>query len=187
MNAFDFDNTIYDGESAIDLFWFCIREDKKMRRHIPLVIADLVLYKLGLAGIDKVCRDIETVCQAIVRNRDRFEEKVAEFWEINGCKLKKQFLDMIQPDDIIITASPQFIIDGIRDKLNTRNVVSSVVNINNGKVEFLCYRDNKVKRFNELYGGRIDRFYTDSKNDLPLIAISDKAFLVKNNRIKQIK
>ena len=158
-----------------------------MRKHIPLIIVDLALYKLGLVGIEKACRDIETVCQALVRNRDRLDDKMDEFWKIHSSKLKKQFLDMIQPEDIIITASPQFIINGIKDKLKTEKVVSTIVNLDNGKVEFLCYRDNKLKKYNELFGGKIDQFYTDSKNDLPLIAISDKAFLVKNNRIKQIK
>ena len=47
---------------------------------------------------------------------------------------------------------------------------------------------NKVALFKEKYGDcEIENFYTDSKNDLPMIKISKNAFLVKDDKIKKIK
>ena len=46
MNVFDFDNTIYDGESAFDFFVFCARKYPRMIKFFPRVISVVILYKL---------------------------------------------------------------------------------------------------------------------------------------------
>ena len=52
----------------------------------------------------------------------------------------------------------------------------------------MCYHENKVKVFRERYGDtRIEEFYTDSRNDQPLIDLAENAFLVKGDRIERIK
>ena len=38
MNVFDFDNTIYDGESAIDFFLYYLKKDPKLIRYLPSII-----------------------------------------------------------------------------------------------------------------------------------------------------
>ena len=45
MNVYDFDNTIYRGESAVDLFWYYLKQDKSLLRYVPEVAAALVRYK----------------------------------------------------------------------------------------------------------------------------------------------
>ena len=35
MNVYDFDNTIYRGESAVDLFWYYLKQDKSLLRYVP--------------------------------------------------------------------------------------------------------------------------------------------------------
>jgi len=45
MNAYDFDNTIYDGESALDFFWFCMRKKPVLVKVLFPVLRDLVRYK----------------------------------------------------------------------------------------------------------------------------------------------
>lgn len=42
MNVYDFDNTIYRGESAVDLFWYYLKQDKSLLRYVPEVAAALV-------------------------------------------------------------------------------------------------------------------------------------------------
>ena len=52
--------------------------------------------------------------------------------------------------------------------------------IETGKLEFLCFRENKVKAFKERYPNAVvEEFYTDSYNDKPLMEISKKTYLVK--------
>ena len=56
MNVFDFDNTIYDGESVIDFFMYYCKKDKSLLKYIPTVMNALVKYKKGsdLQGLENV-------------------------------------------------------------------------------------------------------------------------------------
>lgn len=47
----------------------------------------------------------------------------------------------------------------------------------------------KPKRFRELYGDnvRVDEFYTDSRFDQPMIDMARHAYMVKGNKIHQVK
>ena len=57
-----------------------------------------------------------------------------------------------------------------------------------GKFKRLCFLENKVKIFNELYpNAHIDNFYTDSMNDKAMMDIADHVYLVNGNKIEQIK
>ena len=47
MRVFDFDNTIYDGESVIDFYLFSLRRNPKVARYVPVVLYHLLRYKLG--------------------------------------------------------------------------------------------------------------------------------------------
>ena len=42
MNVYDFDNTIYDGESAVDFFMFCLGKDIKLIKLLPLLVVKMV-------------------------------------------------------------------------------------------------------------------------------------------------
>ena len=78
--------------------------------------------------------------------------------------------------------------DGIRDRLGTQNIIASEVDLDKREITHFNFKENKVRRFRELYGdARIKSFYTDSYNDQAVMDISDKVFLVKKGKIKRIK
>lgn len=47
MRVFDFDGTIYDGESLFDLYMFSARYEPKVLRHLAQVLRYAVQYKMG--------------------------------------------------------------------------------------------------------------------------------------------
>ena len=51
MKVFDFDNTIYRGESSVDYSFYMIRHNKKILRYVPTILFSLVGYKLCLLKI----------------------------------------------------------------------------------------------------------------------------------------
>lgn len=66
--------------------------------------------------------------------------------------------------------------------------VGSSIDKKTGKFKRLCFLENKVKIFNELYpNAHIDNFYTDSMNDKAMMDIADHVYLVNGNKIEQIK
>ena len=89
-------------------------------------------------------------------------------------------------DDVIITASPEFLIQEICKRLDINTLIASKVNSYDGKyVGNNCYGEEKVSRYYELFPKeKIDQFYSDSISDLPIARISNNAYLVKKNKIE---
>ena len=56
MRVFDFDGTIYDGESLFDLYLYSARHDPKVFRYIAPVLRYAAKYKLGRATLEQMAR-----------------------------------------------------------------------------------------------------------------------------------
>ena len=46
MNVYDFDGTIYKGDSSVDFVRFCIGKNKKCRRGVPKIVGAGIRYAL---------------------------------------------------------------------------------------------------------------------------------------------
>ena len=188
MKAFDFDNTIYRGESSLDFSLYMIRTHKKILLYLPVIMANAIRYKLCLVDKEKLGAEINKYMKLIIRDKREIRRLVKTFWQAHADRLDTDMLRRIGPDDLIITAGPDFLLDGIRDRLGTQNIISSEVDLDRIEILHFNFKDNKVSRLRELYGNtRIDAFYTDSYNDRALMEISDKVFLVKKGKIKRIQ
>lgn len=188
MNAYDFDNTIYDGESIVDFFLFCLKKDHSLLRYLPYIIIFVIKYKFNKITIEEITNTIERLSLSFFKNRHyNYEALVEEFWQKNIHKLKPQFLKKLKKDDLIITGCPNFLIEYIKDKLNVDNIICTEFNLETKKLEFLCFGKNKVKIFKELCKDqKINEFYTDSLADIPFMQLSDKVYLVNKDEIKLI-
>lgn len=187
MNAYDFDNTIYDGESIFDFFKYGLKKDPPLILHFPKVFLSLIKYKLNLLSIDKLNKVSEEVIKSFLKRHNEIDELAKGFWHRNSKKLKPKFLNMLKEDDIIITGCPNFLLDCIKDKLKTKNIISTEFNLETKKIEFICFGKNKVKAFNKKYKGvKINNFYTDSLTDIPFMSCADQVYLVKKNKIVKI-
>ena len=117
-------------------------------------------------------------------NKDMIRMYVKEFWMKNSSKLKKSFLELLKADDVIITASPSILIDGIKDMLNTTHIICSEIDLDTGKISYICFGENKAQIFQTMYPGVvIDNFYTDSFSDESMMSLSVNSFLVKGENI----
>ena len=181
VKVFDFDNTIYKGESSVDFAFYMIRHNKRIIRYVPTILFSLVGYKLCLLKKDKLESIINDFFAGVLDGETSPESFVKAFWEINADKLNPEMLRLIAPDDIIISASPIFLFDGIRDRLNTDKIVGTEVDFEQKRITWFNFGDNKVNRYRELYGDQeIDAFYTDSYNDKDMMAISREVYIVKH-------
>ncbi len=186
MKIFDFDNTVYDGESCFDFFMFCLKRKKSLCVHLPSVVFNLIRYKFGKIGIEAVYSFCDRMMNVFFENSAYADELLDEFWEVNRKKLKPQILDMIEHGDAIISAAPRFLLEKIAPQLKAKTLICTETEAD--KVTFLCYGKNKVKAFNEHFSEReIDEFYTDSINDAPMMLKAKKAYMVKGTEIVPIK
>ena len=186
MNVFDFDNTIYDGESSFDFFKFCIRKKPSLVKHMPKVAAMLFKYKTSKVDKSEVLDFCSQMLIVLAENKEQLEKSLSQFWSENKAKLKPKLLEMIKSGDVIISASPSFIFDGIKDELNGAEIISTQVDLELMQITSLCYGDNKVAEFNKRYGTvRPDNYYTDNLNDAPMLEIAKNAWLVKGSNISK--
>ena len=74
-------------------------------------------------------------------------------------------------------------------KFNVKEFLNSkIIKTDVGEETYLCFLENKVKIFRELYpDAHIANFYTDSMNDKAMMDIADHVYLVKKDRITKIK
>lgn len=180
MRVFDFDNTIYDGESSFDFFCFCLRKRKRLCIYMPLVFFNLIRYKMNLLSEEEIYKFVGKFTNFVIKNKEYSTIFISEFWRANEWKLKSEFLNMLCADGVIITGSPNFLMDEIRIKLGTDNICSSIYDIDTGELKFLCFGKNKVSVFREFYpDGEIDEFYTDSKSDKPMMDIAKRVYMVR--------
>ena len=54
MKAFDFDNTLYFGESSVDFALFMMKKNKKIILWLPRIFWGLLKYKLCLISREKI-------------------------------------------------------------------------------------------------------------------------------------
>ena len=184
MKVFDFDNTIYRGESSIDFSFYMIRHNRQILLYVPMIMFSLVKYKMCLMKKEELEAVIDTFFEGVLKGTEDVPDLVRRFWERHADKLNKKILRMISPEDVIISASPCILLDGIREKLGTENIIGTEVDLAKKRITWLNFGDNKVKRYRDLFGDRtIEAFYTDSYNDKELMEISQEVYIVKKGKI----
>lgn len=182
MNVYDFDGTIYDGDSTVDFFLFAMKRRPSLICYIPRQAWGFLLY--GLKQINKTA--LKEYFFRFLSGIDA-EKLTEDFWDRNRYKIYKWYLDQQQPDDIIISASPEFLLKPICQRLGIHHLIASKVDAQSGKfIGENCHGAEKVRRLEVEYPVTlIDSFYSDSQSDLPLAQIADKAFLVVNGDLRK--
>lgn len=179
MNVYDFDGTIYEGDSTVDFFFFALKHKPSLVRYFPKQAMGFLLYTLK--RIEKTELKERFFC--FLRGIDA--QKLTEtFWEKKEHKIYKWYLEQQREDDIVISASPEFLVKPICNRLGIRYIIASKVDEQTGKFSGEnCRGQEKVRRLAEEYQvTHIHKFYSDSHSDLPLAQIADEAYLVKNGK-----
>lgn len=181
MNVYDFDKTIYDGDSTTDFIFWCLRK----KPHLALTFFP------GLAAFGgylvKLCKKTyfkEKFYRFLIHLPD-VDSWVNTFWDEHLDKIQDWYLIRQQEDDIIISASPTFLLKPACERLKINHLLASQVDKNTGLyLGINCHGPEKVRRFyNAFPGAEIDEFYSDSLSDAPLANLSKRAFLVKGEEL----
>ena len=200
MNVYDFDGTIYSGDSTYDFYFYLIKKKPIVLLYLPKFIYSYILYKFNikiakdenfnfLSDDDFLVLNKTYLKQNFFRFLNAIDNKeidkiIHNFWleKINQNKIFKYYIKQRKKDDVIISASPRFLLDPI-SKVFKCNLICSEVDKYTGKYNSLsCWWKEKVIRYKKIYGEKhIDEFYSDSVTDLPLALISKKSFRVLKN------
>ncbi len=181
MNVYDFDKTIYDGDSTADFYIFSLKRHKKILLLAPSLIGAFLkfyVFKIGTKTQfkEKMYRFL-TYCD--------LEKDIPDFWERHIGRIKNFYKNQQKPDDVIISASPYFLLEPACKNLGIAHLMASNVDKSTGKYNGInCHGEEKVRRYREKFGNaEINEFYSDSYSDTPLAKISNKAFIVKGEKL----
>ena len=108
------------------------------------------------------------------------EKDVKDFWDKNEKKIAPWYLAQKKSDDLIISASPDCIIEPIAKRLGV-NFMATEFNRKYGVfLHNLMYAQEKAQYIIDHGFPMIDNFYSDSLADTPIALCAEKAHLVKN-------
>lgn len=183
MNVYDFDDTIYRGDSTIDFYFFCLRKQPSIIRYLPQQTIACLLYAVKQINTEKFKESFFCFLPAI---RDP-ENMIDAFWNQNFHKIKSWYLEKLQEADLVISASPFFLICPACKRLGISEPIATCMEIKTGKIHGAnCKGQEKVRRLQEQYGHvQIEAFFSDSLSDSPLANIAQNAYLVRNDEIIQ--
>ena len=137
MNVFDFDNTLYHGESAVDFALFMIRSNPKIILWLPKIFWNLLKYKLCLIKKGNMEAQIDRFMQSCLPDQDALIPLVRQFWKHNRRKLDFSMIRKITPVDAIITAGSYSLLRPIQKQYGTSHPICSEVDLTRKKVIFL--------------------------------------------------
>jgi phosphatidylglycerophosphatase C len=160
-NVYDFDNTIYRGNSGPEFFLFCLLRYPKLIKYVPINGIGLLKYKftkgdISNSGIEycEFLKDLTT---------EEINKLVDKFWNKNISKINKWYFDVKEKKDIVVTSGVDFLVKEACNRIGIKRIIATKVNIDNGKfIGELCYKEEKLKRFKKEYKKTsIINFYSD--------------------------
>ena len=180
MNVYDFDNTILRGDSTARFFAYCLLRTPRMWLDAPGQILNGLLF-LAQARKKQVFK------QRMLRflRWIDLQSVLPAFWEKNLSRVKPFYGTAHREDDVVISASPEFLIRPACAHLGISHVMGSPVDPRSGIFRGPnCHGEEKVRRFREAFPqGKIDAFYSDSHSDDPLARLAQRAILVKGDKL----
>ncbi|MDR0270415.1 haloacid dehalogenase-like hydrolase, partial [Paenibacillus sp.] len=177
----DFDGTIYNGDSSVDFYFYCLRRFPSLCRFWPGQFYAAMLFKLGkidLTGLkERLYRYFKGVAD--------MDGAVSDFWAQNIHKINEFYRRQARADDVIISASPYFLLKPVCGELGVRRLIASDVSEKDGVTAGVnCRGVEKVRRFREAFpSDEVNEFYSDSPADGPLAEIAQRAFMVQDGKI----
>lgn len=181
MNVYDFDDTIYQGDCTRRFYFYCVLKHPFILRYLPLQIWGMVLYVLRL----KTLTQAKEYFFSFLKGLSSVHIDIALFWDQEFSRIKPWYLSQKKSNDLIISASPFFLVDPACKRLGIATPIASMVDVYTGTYSgFNCKGEEKVTRFRNVFPDTtICAFYSDSLSDMPLALLSTNAFLVKGNTL----
>lgn len=182
FDLYDFDGTIYDGDSGVDFIKYSIKNHKGTLKCLLLALGTVILYFLKI----RTKEQMKNKLFRFVKDIEDIDSYVEGFWKEHEHKLKDFWISKKDhKKDIIISASCRFWLQPIADKYKVYDLFATDINMKTGEViGNNCHGKEKVRLFYDKYPkATIMKMYTDSVNDLPLIEEAKEGILVKKNKL----
>ena len=189
--VYDFDKTIYNGETSTDFMLFFLKRNPKYIMRLYNVLYSLFYYKKDLKKSKEIFfRILNGV------NIEFLKEEINEFWKVKKDKIFSWVYDEILENKkvadelILISATPSIFLEKISKELGFDKLLATEFENTNklfdSKIKGAnCKGKEKVNRLNEYIDNyTILKFYSDSMSDKPLFDLANEKIFI-NKGIKE--
>lgn len=188
---YDFDGTLYNGETISDFYFFSAKENKLLYLWLPYFAILLLLKKLHLITLKLFKQE----CFRFFGRRIS-TDMVYKFWGVKKKYISPWVRHELALDKkrgyytICISATPEFLLSGIVLKyLNFDAFIGTRLNTKDNRkiIGKNCKGKEKVSRLYEFLKKRhiknykIKKMVSDSLADMPLYKIAERNFVVKKD------
>lgn len=181
MNVYDFDKTLFNPDSS---FLFTVTCLKKYPSLALRILPGVMIKGIGKLLKLSTTKELKEKIYAYLPYLDDIDGEVEEFWERNGGKIEKWYLERKQDDDLVISASPEFLLLPICNRLGVR-LLATKMDKHTGRITGEnCSNKEKVRRLYKAYPNAVvDEFYSDSLIDDPLAQLASSAYIVDHDKL----
>ena len=175
MNGYDFDDTIFSGNSMCRFAIFCSLRLPYMILFTPVLLVAVCLRGLRILDKNRYLHLI-SLYVALVPHTERF---VAKFWDRNMRRIKPWYLAQRRDDDVIISASPQFLVEEACRRLGIRCIATQLSPVSARLYGKHCYGEEKVEVYKQIFGDQpLATYYSDSLSDTPMFQLAERGYFV---------
>lgn len=182
MNIYDFDNTIFSGDSSVKFikYSFC-KHPFLVIWSVIKCIKECIKYILKKSDFGLIKSELFS----FVKHIDNLDEYMNQYVLKHQKYIKTFYLEQKKDDDVVISASFEFIVKPFCDKLGIKTVIATKYDTKKGCIIGKnCKGKEKIVRFNKIFKDyHVNEAYSDSFSDIPMFEIADKAFLVKEEEL----
>ncbi|MDD6062195.1 MAG: HAD family hydrolase [Oscillospiraceae bacterium] len=179
MNVYDFDKTIFVGDTEDRFFEFMFQ--KKGFRHykVAFKIYDL-MNKMHLITKTR-SRELQ---YRFLRDIDDLDATLKAYWAEIEQYMMPWYFEAKRDDDVIASGTPRFILEPIVQKLGIGGLVATEMDPKTGKIDGdFAIGEFKVVNFKNQYGlDCIDKFYSDAYSDHYLAEYAKEAYVVHDDQ-----
>lgn len=180
MNVYDFDDTILWGDSTVKFFKYCMLRHPRCWASLPATAAAGIRYKTGNITLTQ----FKSVMFGFIKGIPDLDKAVRRFWLKHQQDIKAWYLNRKKPDDVVVSASPEFLLRPICKKLGV-TLIATRVDEETGEIQGLnCKSEEKVPRFRALFPhAAVEEFYSDSLSDTPLARLAKEAWVIAGEEL----
>jgi len=175
MNIFDFDGTIHKGDSSVAFYLYCLARRPYIAVLLPVQAAAALLKALKIIDITSLKQTLYLYFRLIDA-----PAMVGRFWESDRKNIQQWYLDIKKDTDVVISASPVFLLEPICRELGVGTLIASRVDPRTGRYTGRnCSGAEKPVRFREIFPeAQPENSYYDRDADLPVSRLAKHGYRI---------
>lgn len=187
IDVYDFDHTLYDGDTIVDLWCFAVGRHPALLRFLPRQLWALLMRVLGIWSAGKAKSVFQCYFVGI-----HLEEEVEAFWASEKIRHKLVSFLSGRPNDlprVVASASARLVLLPVAELLTVDAIIGTEIDPDTGVlIGENCKGEAKLTAIAKHFPNFTMRaMYTDdTKADGPLLRLAEERYLVKKGQITRL-